>query len=59
MTDRDIFKMAAEMYPFKEKNGKVEKDFSVLANRLAAIKAAKMVRNHYEQKISLIHLTGK
>lgn len=59
MTDQDISKMVAEMYPFSEKNGKVQKDLSVLVNRLAAIKAAKIVRDHYEQKIALIHLTGK
>ena len=59
MTDQDISKMAAEMYPFSQKDGKVQKDLAVLVNRLAAIKAAKMVRDHYEQKIALIHLTGK
>lgn len=59
MTDKDISKMVADMYPFSEKNGKVQKDFTVLANRLAAIKAAKLVRDHYEQKTALIHLTGK
>ena len=59
MTDQDIAKMVAEMYPFAEKDGKVQKDITVLVNRLAAIKSAKMVRDHYEQKISLINLTGK
>lgn len=51
MTDKDISKMVAEMYPFSEKDGKVQKDIAVLVNRLAAIKAAKMVRDHYEKKL--------
>lgn len=59
MTDQDISKMVAEMYPFSEKNGKVQKDMETLVKRLAALRAAKMVRQHYEQKIALIHLTGK
>jgi hypothetical protein len=52
MTDNDIAKMVAEMYPFTEKNGAIQKDYQILANRLAAMKAAKKVRDHYEQKIS-------
>lgn len=59
MTDNDIERMVADMYPFSEKNGKEVKSIDVLVNRLAAIKAAKKVRDHYEQKIALIHLTGK
>ena len=51
MTDQDISKMVAEMYPFENRD--------TLVKRLAAIRAAKMVRDHYEQKIALIHLTGK
>jgi hypothetical protein len=59
MTDNDIAKMVAEMYPSTEKNGAIQKDYQILANRLAAMKAAKKVRDHYEQKISFIHLTEK
>lgn len=59
MSDKDISKMVAEMYPLTEKKGAIQKDYQILANRLAAMKAAKKVRDHYEQKILLIHLTGK
>ena len=59
MTDNDIARMVSEMYPFPEKNGKEVKNIEVLVNRLAAIKGAKKVRDHYEQKIALIHSTGK